>query len=101
MNTFATEIFANYDKMRERLTGNPAPVDAIALVFREGRALVYVRFHRSDRWIELMSAPGTAEDGLACGVDLRQPEAIAAAYHASASTEEIPNFKINQYKEVP
>lgn len=84
---------ADYDKMLATLTGNPAPVDAIALVFREGRAIVSVRFHRSDRWIDLMSAPGTSEDGLACGVDLRQHEAIAAAYQASASTEEIPNFK--------
>lgn len=81
---------ADYDKMREALTGNPASVDAIALVFSGGRAQVCVRFHRAESWIELMSAPVASEDGLACGVDLRQPEAIAAAYDASASTEEIP-----------
>lgn len=51
--------------------GNPAPIDCVALVFREGRACVCFRIPGSEQWQEVLSAPATAEEGLACAVDLR------------------------------
>jgi len=51
--------------------GNPTPVEAIALVFRDGVACVYVRV--SNGWKQIMAAPANSSDGLACGVDCRRP----------------------------
>ena len=83
----AIQALADYDRMLAEGDGNPAPVDAMALMFRDGRACVYVRLHGSDTWREVMSAPGTTPDGLACGIDCRQSNAIATAPFATASSE--------------
>jgi hypothetical protein len=61
----------DYNTTLAQCDGNPGPIDVIALVFAAGRACVHVRVPGSDQWREVMSAPATAEEGLACGVDLR------------------------------
>jgi hypothetical protein len=73
-----------YDQELAKSAGNPLPVDALALVFGDGRACVCVRIYGSSAWREIMSAPGTTEDGLACGVSLRSPDAFACAPFAIA-----------------
>lgn len=71
---------ASYDQLLATgEAGNPTPVDALALVFRDGRACVCVRVRGLKGWIEVMSAPVTAPEGLACGVDGRRPEAFVTA----------------------
>ena len=66
--------------------GNPLPVDAIALVFREGRACVMVRVRGLDGWHEAMSAPtpAEAEESLACAVDFRRDEGLVTVHHGLA-----------------
>ena len=63
---------ANYEWVPD--PGNPLPVDAIALVFREGRACVMVRVRGLEGWHEAMSAPtpADAEESLACDKPLRR-----------------------------
>ena len=67
--------------------GNPLPVDAVALVFREGRACVMVRVRGLDGWHEALSAPtpteaeeslveGQGQESLACAVDFRRDEGL-------------------------
>lgn len=70
------ELLASYDRVLDAGdNGNPTPVDAMALVFMNGRAVVCVRVC-GRRWVEVMSAPVTSADGLMCGVDGRKPEAF-------------------------
>lgn len=77
-----------YNDLLAKDGGNPAPIDAVALVFHEGRAHVFVRVHNSPAWLDLMSAPGSSDDGIACGVDLRQGVAVASAPFAAARPPE-------------
>jgi len=68
--------------------GNPLPVDAIALVFHEGRARVMVRVRGIDGWHEAMSAPAMAEstdETLACAVDFRRDEGLVAVAYGLAT----------------
>jgi hypothetical protein len=71
----------DYNKTLAQGAGNPGPIDVIALVFAAGRAGVYVRIPGSDQWREVLSAPTTAEEGLACGVDLRRDYRGVTADH--------------------
>ena len=69
--------------------GNPLPVDAVALVFREGRACVMVWVRGLDGWHEAMSAPTPAEteeslESLACAVDFRRDEGLVTINHGRA-----------------
>lgn len=72
------------DKLMMAASGpnHPAPIEAVALVFEDGRACVLLRSH--GQWREALSAPIGSEDGLACASDLRLDVGLACVSKAVA-----------------
>lgn len=71
----------DYNKTLAERDGNPGPIDVLVLVFAAGRVCVYVRVPGSNQWREIMTAPATSAEGLACGVDLRRDYRAVTADH--------------------
>jgi len=59
--------------------GNPFPIRGLALCFEDGRARVMVHGPCSDAWTEVLSAPVTEPEGVACAIDLTRDFSVVLA----------------------